>query len=266
MTARAVALAVIAGAALTAAPGAALAAARLECTAESRAEVAPTLAVVALNAGDEPAREVRPEVLYQHHTYAGEAATLEPGARREWRLALVPPPSPGTFAATVHVRYRDALSRWRSVPLVAQVPAPDGSPVLARLALEVRPVGRAGSATLLVENPDSRPIAGRVVLVLGDGLATDPESLPVEVAAHGRTTVPLVLENRGALTPGSYPAYALFEYGDAGAHHAAVAHAEVSVVAQAGGARARPLLVGVGALAATIALLAVAWRRAAARA
>ena len=65
--------------------------------------------------------------------------------------------------------------------------------------------------------------------------------------------------------PGRYPAYALFEYTLSGEHHAAVARADVALVADTGGRRARPLLVGVSALAATLALLAVAWRRAAAR-
>src|SRR5206468_5520253 len=83
-----------------------------------------------------------------------------------------------------------------SVPVVAQVPAPDGSPSPVRLRLAADPVARVGSATLLIENPDARPIAGRVVVVLAGGLATDPESLPARVAASGRTTVPLVLENR----------------------------------------------------------------------
>src|SRR5207247_1802050 len=140
-----------------------------------------------------------------------------------------------------------------------QVPAPDGSPSPVRLRLAADPVARVGSATLLIENPDARPIAGRVVVVLAGGLATDPESLPARVAASGRTTVPLVLENRAALPPGSYPAYALFEYTASGEHHAAVARADVEVVADAGGRRARPLLVGASALAATLALLAVAW-------
>jgi len=62
-----------------------------------------------------------------------------------------------------------------------------------------------------------------VVVVLPSGLVTDPETLPARVAANGRTTVPLVLENRAALPPGRYPAYALFEYTVSGEHHAAVA-------------------------------------------
>ena len=83
MAARAVALAV-AGAALLAMPSAGVAGVRLECTAESRSGAALALDVVAVNAGDEPARDVRPEVVYAHQTYSGEAAALDPGARREW--------------------------------------------------------------------------------------------------------------------------------------------------------------------------------------
>ena len=126
MAARAVALAV-AGAALLAMPSAGVAGVRLECTAESRSGAALALDVVAVNAGDEPARDVRPEVVYAHQTYSGEAAALDPGARREWQIPLAPPGAPGTFAATVHVHYVDALGRG-SVPVVAQVPATDGSP------------------------------------------------------------------------------------------------------------------------------------------
>src|SRR5206468_2353390 len=161
------------------------------------------------------------------------------GPRPEWQIPLAPPGAPGTFAATVHVHYVDALGRG-SVPVVAQVPAPDGSPSPVRLRLAADRVARVGSATLLIENPDARPIAGRVVVVLAGGLATDPESLPARVAASARTTVPLVLENRAALPPGSYPAYALFEYTASGEHHAAVARADVEVVADAGGRRAIP--------------------------
>ena len=263
MAARPVALVVVA-AALLGPTSAGVAGVRLECTAESRAGAAPTLEVVAVNTGDEPARDVRPEVIYAHQTYAGETAALDPGARHAWEIALAPPPAPGTFAATVHIHYVDALGRG-SVPVVAAVTAPDGSPSPVRVRLEANPVSPVGSAALLIENPDARPVAGRVVVVLPSGLVTDPETLPARVAANGRTTVPLVLENRAALPPGRYPAYALFEYTVSGEHHAAVARADVTVVADAGGRRARPLLVGVSVLAATLALLAVAWRRAAVR-
>src|SRR5439155_550384 len=115
------------------------------------------------------------------------------------------PSAPGTFAAMVHVHYVDALGRRGSVPVVAEVPAPDGSPALVRLRLEAHPVATAGSATLLIENPDSHPIGGRRVVVLAGGLATDPETLPARVGAHGRTSVPLVLENRAALPSGTSP-------------------------------------------------------------
>jgi len=260
---RAVALVVTAAVLTVGGPG--VAGVRLQCTAESRGGAASTLDVVAVNTGDEPARDVRPEVIYQHQTYSGETAALAPGARREWQVALAPPPESGTFAATIHVRYVDAVGGRGSVPVVAQVPAPDGSPSLVRLRLDAHKVARVGSATLLIENQDARPIGGRVVVVLADGLATDPESMPAQVAASGRTAVPLVLENRAALPPGSYPAYALFEYTASGEHHAAVTRADIEVVADVAGARARPLLVGVGALAVALVLLAVAWRRVAAR-
>src|SRR5216117_2410829 len=159
-------------------PSAGVAGVRLECTAESRSGAALALDVVAVNAGDEPprdvrpevvyehqtysgeaaaldpgaavaldgvavnaggerARDVRPEVVYEHQTYSGEAAALDPGARREWQIPLAPPAAPGTFAATVRIHYVDALGRG-SVPVVIQVPAPDGSPGPVRLGLSGR--------------------------------------------------------------------------------------------------------------------------------
>src|SRR5207245_10960866 len=117
--------------------------------------------------------------------------------------------------------------------------------------VEGRPGAPVGSAALLIENPEARPVAGRVVVVLASGLVTDPETLPARVAANGQTTVPLVLENRAALPPGRYPAYAIFEYTVSGEHHAAVARADVALVAATGGRRARPLLGGGGRPAAT---------------
>ena len=155
MAARPVAL-VVAAAALLGATSAGVAGVRLECTAESRAGAAPTLEVVAVNTGDEPARDVRPEVIYAHQTYAGETAALDPGARHAWEIALAPPPAPGTFAATVHIHYVDALGRG-SVPVVAAVTASDGSPSPVRVRLEATPVSPVGSAALLIENPDARP-------------------------------------------------------------------------------------------------------------
>ncbi len=150
--------------------------------------------------------------------------------------------------------------------MVAAVSTPEASPGPLQLTLEAHPVTVSGGATLRVENPTEHPIAGRVVVVLPDGLATDPESMAVQVAARGQTTVPLVLENRGALLPGSYPAYALFEYADADGHRLAIARTDLGVVQDAGTTRARPLFVGLGALVTMLALFGFAWRRAAARA
>jgi hypothetical protein len=152
------------------------------------------------------------------------------------------------------------------VPVVAAVSTPEAPPSALHLTLEARRIAAAGGAVLLAENQGGRPIAGRLVIVLPSGLATDPESLPVQVAAGDRTSVPLVLENRDGLPPGTYPAYALFEYTEAAEHRLAFARADLEVVEDGGQARTRPLLIGMGALAAMLGLLAVAWRRAAARA
>src|SRR5439155_1379863 len=83
-------------------------------------------------------RGVRPGVIYEHQSYAAAAAALDPGARRGWQIPLAPPAAPGTFAATVRIHYVVALGRG-SVPVVIQVPAPDGSPGPVRLGLAADP-------------------------------------------------------------------------------------------------------------------------------
>lgn len=236
------------------------AAARLELAAETGTD----LRLWATNAGDETADEVVPELLYQHRSERGGAARLAPGARHEWHFAVAAP-GPGTFPAIVRVRWRDRSGR-RSLPLVALVSTPDvpASPVQARLD-PTSPVRRMGGARLVLENPGSRPVAGRVAFVLPRGLGTDPESMPARLPAGGRTEILVVLENAGAVPPGGYPAYAVFEYPEDGRHAAVLARASIEVAPEATSSRTRPLVVGLAALAVTFLLLAVAWRAAARR-
>ncbi|TMB17726.1 MAG: hypothetical protein E6J71_14155, partial [Deltaproteobacteria bacterium] len=47
----------------------------------------PTVHLVVSNTGTETARDVVPELLYQHRTYDGERAQLEPTIRRAWRFS-----------------------------------------------------------------------------------------------------------------------------------------------------------------------------------
>jgi protein involved in polysaccharide export with SLBB domain len=146
------------------------------------------------------------------------------------------------------------------VPLVALVGAEASKPSPIRATLEVAPVAHHGNARLVLENAEARPAAGRVIFVLPEGLATEPESQPVRVAPGDRVTLPLVLQNEGGLPPGRYPAFAIFEWADGPTHETALAEAAVEVVAAGELDRARPLLVGLGALGVTLGLFALAWR------
>jgi len=100
--------------------------------------------------------------------------------------------------------------------------------------------------------------------VLPGGMSTEPESLPAQVAPGGRTIVPVGIQGHGTVPPGAHRIYAVFEYAEGGEHVTIVAPAELAAIAGRG-PRERPLLVGLGALGITFALLAVAWRRAARR-
>jgi hypothetical protein len=252
--------ALVAGLTLLAIPHAVSAATHLEATGEAGAD----LHLVVRNTGDEAARAVTPRLVYQHRTAAGDTGTLEPGASREWRIPLPPPPGPGTFPATIRIEHVDAAGRTGSVPLVVLVPTSAPASSAVRASLDLGPFAGVAHGKLVLDNTGGRPVAGRVVFVLPGGTWTEPESLPVQIPAGGRTIVPLAIQARGAVVPGRYPAYAVFEYVDDAEHRTVLATADV--VAEAGRSRrARPLLVGLGALGVTFALLGVAWRRAARR-
>jgi hypothetical protein len=125
-------------------------------------------------------------------------------------------------------------------------------------------VTRAGRAEVRLANPAAAPVDGRVVFVLPDGLATDPETRPARIPAAGTASVTLGIENRGALPPGTHAVYALFEYVDGDSQQTAMAKGLVTIVPPPGSAW-RPLVVGGLALLAAIALLGLALRRSASR-
>jgi len=222
----------------------------------------PTVHLVVSNTGTETARDVVPELLYQHRTYDGERAQLEPTIRRAWRFSLAPPDGVGTFPATLRVRWSDPDAGASSLVLVVLVATPRAleSPLAATWTVE--PITRLGHAHLQLENPGAVPVAGRVVFVLPDHLTTEPESEPAAVPAGGRTTVPLVIENRGAPPGRSYSISAVFTYTESGTHHAVLAETTAPVVGGSGADRIPPLAIGAGALAVALGLLAVAWRAA----
>jgi hypothetical protein len=222
----------------------------------------PTVHLVVSNTGTETARDVVPQLLYQHRTYDGERAQLEPTIRRAWRFSLAPPDGVGTFPATLRLRWSDPDAGASSLALVVLVTTPGA--VESRLAATwvVEPITRLGHARLQLENPGAVPVAGRVVFVLPEHLTTEPESEPAAVPAGGRTTVPLVIENQGAPPGRSYSISAVFTYTENGTHHAVLAETTAPVVVGSGEDRIPPLAIGAGALAVALGLLAVAWRAA----
>src|SRR5581483_9482021 len=139
---------------VVAAPARAAAAIDLDAeTAVAAAEV--RLVLAATNTGSEAARDLVPEVTWLDRRQRGEAvAVLPPRARRPWDFSLPPPP-----AAALLVRTPGAA---------------DAGPV--RAALAPAPISTLGTVQLTLENPEGRPLAGRVVAVLPPELATDPES------------------------------------------------------------------------------------------
>ncbi len=222
------------------------------------------LAVRVRNAGTNAVSDVVPEVVYQGLEVRGDhTAALPPGAQAAWTFALPAPREPGTIPAAIHLHYADA-SGPHTLPAVAAVSTPGLLPAPeVRATLTTTPATGFAHARLVLDNPTATPIHGRVVLLLPAGLETEPTSQAAEVPARGRRTIALVLQTAGATSPPRpSPILALFEYGLEGRRHLVVASAAVSI---AGGPAVPALVVGIAALAAALAVLALAWRHAAAR-
>jgi hypothetical protein len=218
----------------------------------------PTLLLTVANTGTEPATDVVPHVVYRHGTFVGEPAEIAPGARHAWQLSLPAPPGRGTYPVTTRVRYADAGGAARSVPVVALLSTPEAPPEAVRATLTA---AAPGTVRLLLENTGPRPVAGRVISVLPSGLGSEPETHPVAIPAGGRRAVPMTLLWRGAATGSAHPVWAVFEYLEAGAHHATAARVDVTMPPHPGRARVLPLAVGAAALGLTLVVLAAAWRR-----
>ena len=122
------------------------------------------------------------------------------------------------------------------------------------------PVSRLGHAVVTLENAAPEQVAGRLVVALPRDLRTDPESRAVEVAAAGRISLPIVVENVGAQPGDVRPVFALFEYDRDGTHHAVLGEATLAVARTS--YASRPLLVGIGALVLALGILALALRNA----
>jgi len=244
------------------AAGTALAELRVE--GESQVADGVSLRVRATNTAPEAVRDVVPEVVYRHRTVVADRVDLiEGGAVHEWRTNLPAPPGPGTFPVTIRLRYADRDGPARPALLVHLIRTPGAPPPDVQATIATEPVSRMGQAVVTLENAAADQVAGRLVVALPDDLRTDPESRAVEVVGSGRVSLPIVVENVGARPGDVRPIFAVFEYDRDGTHHAVLGEATLAVV----GSRSalRPLLIGLGALAVALTILALAVRRARAR-
>ncbi len=222
------------------------------------------LEIVILNPRATAVAGVLPEVVYQHRTFRGAPTRLDPGGRQTWEIDLPPPLRPGAAAAVVRVRADDPRAAAAAPVVVALVATPGTAPATVRVSLETEPVTRAGRAEIRLANPDAAAVDGRVVVVLPDGLATDPQTYPARVPPAGSAVITVAIENRGALPPGTHAVYALFEYAEGDAQQTATAKGLVTITPPAG-SESLPLLVGAFALLSAIAFLGLALRRSARR-
>ena len=217
------------------------------------------LEVLVANPRPTPVQAVAPEVVYQHRTVRGEPTTLEPGTRHTWALELPPPLGPGAAAAIVRVGAEELSAAAAAPVIVALVATPGTAPAAVRAAFDTETVTRAGRAEVRLANPSEAAVDGRVVFVLPDGLATDPQTRPARLTPGGNAIVTLGIENRGALPPGTYAGYALFEYVEGDSQQTAMAKGFITVAAREGSEYV-PLVVGALALLAAIAALGLAVR------
>jgi hypothetical protein len=163
---------------------------------------------------------------------------------------------------SIRVEHR-AGGRTAMTPLVLVLATPGAAESPVRATLSTTPITSYGRGELALENGDDRPVAGRVSFFLPSGLRTDPESAPQRLAAGARAVVPLLIENRGAGRASTDALFAVFEYDADGTHHTVVTTAPLAVTVQ--GRLSLPIVIGLAALASAVGVLAMAWRRAAAR-
>jgi hypothetical protein len=222
----------------------------------------PVLELAVRGTETEAAEDVSPTVVYQHREWRGEPATIAAGARHTWSFDLPAPDGPGTFPVSIRVDHR-AGGRATMTPLVLVLATPGAAASPIRPVLSTTPIGGFGRGELSLENRDDRGVAGRVSFLLPSGLRTDPESSPQRLAPGERAVVPLLIENRGAATTSTDSLFAVFEYEVDGTHHTVVTTAPLVVTAQ--GRSSVPIVIGLAALTVAVGVLAIAWRRAAAR-
>jgi hypothetical protein len=160
-----------------------------------------TVHVGANNIGDEPAEDVVPEVTLGDETKRGaEPKGLPPhGFTAAWDLTFPKPTALGTLPIFVQLHYKDGFGHPMSAPAV-HVLRTGGSPAgNVDVTLEATDLATTGSATVRIRNREDRPATGTLRLVTSTEIVASPAERPIEVAPGATLTVPVRLENRGAL-------------------------------------------------------------------
>jgi hypothetical protein len=224
-----------------------------------------SLTIDVANAGDEAAHDVTPDVTWNGEVTHGDAVgALDSGAHHQWTLSLGAPGGAGTFPMVIRIGYADANGYPLSALLVHLLRTPGSPAGPVRPTLSAGTMARYSNARLVLENPGPRVLAGRVVPALPAEFKTDPETVPAQVPAQGRTEVRFVVQNNGALPGSVYPIYAIFEYDLDGTHEAVVGDTTVRVVVETADRWSRYAIIGAVFLV-VIALFGFALQRAARR-
>jgi len=152
------------------------------------------------NLGDEPAEGALPDVTLLGTTVRGtEPASLPPGFVAAWDLELPRPSALGTLPIVVQLHYSDGFGHPLSAPAV-HVLRTAGTPAgEVDLALETTPVAETGTATVRIENREAAAVTGTLHVVASAELGVTPAERPLEIAPGATLTVPVHVENHGAL-------------------------------------------------------------------
>lgn len=152
------------------------------------------------NLGDEGAEDAVPEVTLLGTTVRGaEPAAVPPQFTAAWDLTVPRPTALGTLPIVVQLHYADGFGHRMSAPAVhvlRTAGAPDGRVVLA---IDATPVVASGTVTVRIANREDAPVSGTLGLVPSTELVVTPIERPVEIAPGADLTVPVHVENRGAL-------------------------------------------------------------------
>lgn len=220
-----------------------------------------TLTLNALNTGEEAAHAVVPEVVHLGASTPGEeVAKITSKGTHEWRIELTPPPGPGTYPVVIRLRYADANGYPFSALLVHTVRTQGATAGPVRETIDAGNIAKQASVTVKLDNPGPKTVSGRATIVLPAEFGTEEPTRTAEVGGQDRHEVTFTVENRSALVGSVYPIYALFEYDVDGTRQAVVSETSLRVSAETPASR-DPRLIGAGAAAAVLVLIAAAWRR-----